>query len=156
MSKAILLYFVITYFSFPVANGGTFFPLQFRIVCVFMYSLFNYSVTKNSEISQHEKTVKVLVYTLKFLEISCTVVLCTTHFYSSNKCGSSFTMNYTSDSGFRFLCWYDCNSESSSTFITVFQTLLCFRFSGNSKLLHQPYFPITVFCGYMYLLAGLP
>jgi len=34
-----------------VANGGAFSPLYFRIMCVFMYNLFNSSETKNCEMS---------------------------------------------------------------------------------------------------------
>ena len=91
MSKAILLYFVITYFSFRVANGGTFFLLYFRIMCVSMYSLFNSSVIKKSEMSYAQKYNEIIGVFSKILRIFLHSV---SHFCTSNKCGSYFTIRF--------------------------------------------------------------
>jgi len=106
MSKAILLFFIITYFSFSVANEGMFLPLYFRIVCVFIYSLFNSSVTKKSEMSYARKDSGIIGVYHKILR---SVLHSGSHFCTSKKCDSYFTMNYTFKLGFRRLCFYDCN-----------------------------------------------
>jgi len=50
----------------------------------------------------HEKTVKVLVDTLKVLEISCTVV-------HISVLATNVALILPFDLGFRLLCLYDCN-----------------------------------------------
>jgi hypothetical protein len=49
MLQKILLCFIITCFSFPVAKGVFSFHCSLEL-CVFMYSLFNCSVNKKSEV----------------------------------------------------------------------------------------------------------
>jgi hypothetical protein len=50
MLQKILLCFIITCFSFPVAKGGVFSLHCSLELCVFMYSLFKCSVCKKSEV----------------------------------------------------------------------------------------------------------
>jgi hypothetical protein len=84
MLQKILLCFVITCFSFPVAKGGMFSSHCSLELFVLMYSLLNCSVNKNSEVSYVLNDTEMLVCTAIFLRTACSVVSFIIHFSTCN------------------------------------------------------------------------